>query len=283
MKILYLGDGSHNTTRTERYLSISKTLLDQVQMMWILLGKNANLSYLPDKMSGQYCYVEETKRDSWIVSQKHVTIERYNGMVFCPSTKNGVVCVRRDGHSFWCGNCYKSEDKITPDSAKVFANTILKSGHESVIEHVNISVRIICDRGVSHEIVRHRIASYSQESTRYCNYCKDKFANEITVIRPPAMEAHQATAWFLAMEYAEKAYFEMIKWGARPEIARSVLPNSLKTELVMTTNPRSWRNFFRLRTSPKAHPQIREIAVPMLAQFKEYMPALFGDINAENN
>lgn len=179
--------------------------------------------------------------------------------------------------------CYKSEDKITPDSAKVFANTILKSGHESVIEHVNISVRIICDRGVSHEIVRHRIASYSQESTRYCNYCKDKFANEISVIRPPAMEAHQATAWFLAMEYAEKAYFEMIKWGARPEIARSVLPNSLKTELVMTTNPRSWRNFFRLRTSPKAHPQIREIAVPMLAQFKEYMPALFGDINAENN
>lgn len=175
--------------------------------------------------------------------------------------------------------CYKSEDKITADSSKIFAQNILKSGHESVIEHVNISVRIICDRGVSHEIVRHRMASYSQESTRYCNYCKDKFNNEISVIRPPAMEAHQATAWFLAMEYAEKAYFEMIKWGASAQIARSVLPNSLKTELVMTANPRSWRNFFRLRTSIKAHPQIREIAVPMLAQFKEYMPALFGDIS----
>lgn len=175
--------------------------------------------------------------------------------------------------------CYKSEDKITADSSKIFAQNILKSGHESVIEHVNISVRIICDRGVSHEIVRHRMASYSQESTRYCNYCKDKFNNEISVIRPPAMEAHQATAWFLAMEYAEKAYFEMIKWGASAQIARSVLPNSLKTELVMTANPRSWRNFFRLRTSIKAHPQIREIAVPMLIKFKEYMPALFGDIN----
>lgn len=174
--------------------------------------------------------------------------------------------------------CYKSEDKITDDSAITFVKNIMKTGHESVIEHVNISVRIICDRGVSHEIVRHRIASYSQESTRYCNYCKDKFGSEITVIKPPSMEAHAATAWYLAMEYAEKAYNEMIANGTKPQIARSVLPNSLKTELVMTTNPRSWRNFFKLRTAPSAHPQIREIAIPMLEEFRNRIPVLFDEV-----
>ena len=174
--------------------------------------------------------------------------------------------------------CYKSEDKICDGSAETFIKNILKSNHESVIEHISISVKIICDRGVSHEIVRHRIASYSQESTRYCNYAKDKFSNEITVIRPPAMEAHQGPAWYIAMQNAESSYFEMLKQGAQAQIARSILPNSLKTELVMTTNPRSWRNFFRLRTSKAAHPQIREIAIPMLEEFKVLFPVLFNDI-----
>ena len=184
--------------------------------------------------------------------------------------------------------CYKSEDKITPDSATKFVQTIMKSGHESVIEHIAISVKIICDRGVSHEIVRHRIASYSQESTRYCNYCKDKFGNELTVIAPifwlnPNNDGTPTTdprypIWLEAMASAEKLYFELVKAGATPQEARSVLPNSLKTEIVMTTNPRSWRNFFRLRTSKKAHPQIREIAVPMLKAFVEVLPALFEDL-----
>ncbi len=187
--------------------------------------------------------------------------------------------------------CYKSEDKITPDSAAKFVKTIMKSGHESVIEHVVISVRFICDRGVSHEIVRHRIASFSQESTRYCNYCKDKFGNELTVIAPifwlnPNNDGTPTTdprypIWLEAMTAAERLYFELVKAGATPQEARSVLPNSLKTEVVMTANPRSWRNFFRLRTSPRAHPQMREVAVPLLAKFKEYMPALFEDIIVE--
>lgn len=178
--------------------------------------------------------------------------------------------------------CYKSEDKITPDSSKAFAKTILKSGHESVIEHVQISVRIVCDRGVSHEIVRHRIASFSQESTRYCNYCKDKFGNELTFIEPSFYVGKPFyNVWYMACKNAEDAYLSLIANGSTPQEARSVLPNSLKTELVMTANPRSWRNFFRLRTSPKAHPQMREIAVPMLAQFKEFMPALFDDISVE--
>ena len=177
--------------------------------------------------------------------------------------------------------CYRSEDKINSDSAGMFVKNILKSGHESVIEHVNISVRIICDRGVSHEIVRHRIVSYSQESTRYCVYNKDKFGNEISVIKPCFYEkgSEEYSAWEIACENAEQSYFHLLNLGSTAQEARSVLPNSLKTEIVMTTNPRSWRNFFRLRTSPKAHPQMREISIPMLEKFKEYMPALFGDIN----
>jgi len=127
--------------------------------------------------------------------------------------------------------CYKSEDRITPDSAKGFVKRILDSGHHSVIEHINITVRFICDRGVTHELVRHRLASYSQESTRYANYSEDKFGKEITVIRPLfwAEGSEDYLEWLSAMKQAEKAYMRLIKIGSRPEEARSVLPNSLKT------------------------------------------------------
>ena len=176
--------------------------------------------------------------------------------------------------------CYKSEDRMTADSAAVFLRQILKSGHESVVEHEKVTVRIICDRGVSHEIVRHRIASYSQESTRYCNYAKDKFGNEITVIRP-SFWAEDSTAygiWKQSMEQIEKDYFALLAAGAKPEEARSVLPNSLKTEIVCTMNLREWRHFFRLRTSMRAHPQIREIAIPLLKDMQTQIPVIFDDI-----
>lgn len=183
--------------------------------------------------------------------------------------------------------CYKSEDKITKDSAKKFVASILKSGHESVIEHESISVRIICDRGVTHEIVRHRLASYSQESTRYCNYSKDKFDNQITFIIPCWFEGNHLQdynrpseqTWLNSMRKAELDYEKLIKFGWSPQQARSVLPNSLKTEIVMTCNTREWRHFFKLRTSTKAHPQMREIACPMLDEFKQKIPVIFDDIN----
>jgi thymidylate synthase (FAD) len=177
--------------------------------------------------------------------------------------------------------CYKSEHKITQDSSKAFLTNILKLGHESVIEHVSISVKIVCDRGISHEIVRHRIASYSQESTRFCNYSKDNFGNEITVIEPCFWEKDSDLykKWEESIKASEQEYFYLISNGAKPQEARSVLPNSLKTEIVMTANLRSWRNFFRLRTSQSAHPQIREISIPMLNEFKILMPEIFGDIN----
>lgn len=181
--------------------------------------------------------------------------------------------------------CYKSEDKLTPESARKFVKRILEIGHESVIEHEKITVRIICDRGVTHEIVRHRIASYSQESTRYCNYSKNKFGSEITVIEPcfwkieDEKDKKKYEIWKRAQSEAEKAYLELIDLGATPQEARSVLPNSLKTEIVVTMNIREWRHFFKLRTSKAAHPQMREIAQPLLDEFKKQVPIFFDDIS----
>jgi thymidylate synthase (FAD) len=179
--------------------------------------------------------------------------------------------------------CYKSEDRITYDSAEKFIRNIIKSGHESVIEHEKISVRFICDRGVTHEIVRHRIASYSQESTRYCNYTKEKFGSELTFIRPCFWDEHSENylIWHAQMAAAENAYKLLIESGATPEEARSVLPTSVKTEIAVTMNLREWRHFFKLRGSNRSHPQMREVVLPLLEDFKKLLPVIFEDINVE--
>lgn len=185
--------------------------------------------------------------------------------------------------------CYKSEDKIKEDSAEKFVANIIKRGHEAVLEHASFTVKFTCDRGVSHEIVRHRLAAYCQESTRYCNYSNDKFGNEITVIRPcfwepiPYDEKRETLTayemWETACAEAEKKYFELLAMGATPQEARAVLPNSLKTEVVMTANIREWRHFFKLRCSPAAHPQMRQVAIMLLHMCKEQIPVLFDDID----
>ena len=176
--------------------------------------------------------------------------------------------------------CYKSEDKIDINSAKQFVNIIINSGHEAVLEHYNITVKFICDRGVSHEIVRHRLASYCQESTRYCNYSKDKFGNEITVIKPCfwTEDSQEFTLWRRACELSETYYFSLLEQGAIPQEARSVLPNSLKTEVVMTANLREWRHFLKLRTAKAAHPQMREVAIKLLDIFQKNIPVIFDGI-----
>lgn len=176
--------------------------------------------------------------------------------------------------------CYKSEDKIQESSAEKFISNIVKRGHEAVIEHYNITVKFICDRGVTHEIVRHRLASYCQESTRYCNYANDKFNGEITVIKPMFLEVGTDgwELWHDACAMAEKFYFDLLDFGCTPQEARAVLPNSLKTELVMTANIREFRHFFKLRCSKAAHPQMREVANMLLREFKERIPVLFDDI-----
>lgn len=183
-----------------------------------------------------------------------------------------------------CGRvCYKSEDKITGTSAATFVANIIKRGHEAVLEHYAITVKFICDRGVSHELVRHRLASYCQESTRYCNYAKDGFGYEITVIKPIFLKK-KSLGWYMwrdSCRRAETAYFAMLDMGCTPQEARSVLPNSLKTEVVMTANLREWRHFFKLRTAPAAHPQMREIAVPLLHRMQKLVPVVFDDIGEE--
>ena len=199
--------------------------------------------------------------------------------------------------------CYKSEDKITDESAAAFVASCIERGHEAMIEHASMTVKFIVDRGVSHELVRHRIASFAQESTRYCNYSKDKFGNEITVIKPvffgdipdeaiiaawrgdddkiATPRFRQAIDWYDSCAHAEANYFDMILFGASPQEARSVLPNSLKTEVIMTANMREWRHFFKLRAAGvtgKPHPQMLEVAIPLLNQCKTVFPELFGDI-----
>lgn len=178
---------------------------------------------------------------------------------------------------------YKSEDKITIDSATDFVkNKIIKAGHLSVIEHESFSVRFITDRGISHEIVRHRLASFTQESTRFCNYSKDKHNNELTFIDArPYMACKGTKIWLETMEAAEKNYKAMMKCGISPQFARSILPNSLKTEIVVTANLREWRVIFKQRTAKSAHPQIREIMQPLLKSIKQQIPVIFDDINYE--
>ena len=176
--------------------------------------------------------------------------------------------------------CYKSECKIQVGSARKFVESIIKKGHESVLEHEKVSVRIICDRGVSHEIVRCRIASYSQESTRYCNYSDDRFDKEISVVEPLFFEPGSKAwmYWVKACQMSENMYFSLLDEGCSPQQARSVLPNSVKRELVMTMNLREWRHFFRIRTSKAAHAQMREITIPLLQTMKEKIPVIFDDI-----
>ena len=186
--------------------------------------------------------------------------------------------------------CYKSEDKIKDGSAEKFIKGIIKRGHESVIEHESISVRFVCDRGVSHEIVRHRIASYSQESTRYCNYTNEKYGEQITCIDIASgfeynleneNDRKKYDIWLNAMKEAEKSYFQLIELGASPQEARSVLPNSLKTEIVATMNLRGWRKFFKLRTAKASHPQFREVACMLLEIFAKDYPVFFEDLLVE--
>ena len=192
---------------------------------------------------------------------------------------DGAVILRRLEE---CGRvCYKSEGKITDDSAPKFVAGIVKRGHEAVLEHCSFTVKFICDRGVSHELVRHRMASYCQESTRYCNYSKAQFGCEITVIEPGFLTGDTTgyAIWKQAMADAELAYFSLLEWGCTPQEARAVLPNSLKTEVVMTANIREWRHFLRLRTAAGAHPQMREVALILLDKVHRLIPVCFDDID----
>ena len=177
---------------------------------------------------------------------------------------------------------YKSEDRIEEGSDEKIIGLIKSFKHESTLEHGSITVKFITDRGVSHELVRHRIASFTQESTRYCNYSKGKFGSEITVIEPFffGYDTERYKLWSTACEASEALYLQLLKDGAKAQEARSVLPNSLKTEIVVTANVREWRKIMELRTSKEAHPQIRQIMCPLLVVFREKWLILFDDVGS---
>ena len=183
--------------------------------------------------------------------------------------------------------CYKSEDRITDGSAEKMVAALIRSGHEAMLEHYSFTVKFICDRGIANELVRHRIASFAQESSRYCCYAKDKFGKELTFINPCFWEpdSDNYARWFHEMDESEKTYLAMIESGATPEQARDILPTSIKTEIVMTANLREFRHFFKLRAegiTGKPHPQMLEITIPLLKELKQKIPVVFDDIMMED-
>ena len=169
--------------------------------------------------------------------------------------------------------CYKSEHRITSSSAAPFVRNIITRGHESVLEHISITVRFVTDRAIANELVRHRIAAYSQESTRYCNY-KDK----IEFIYPKNVSDKQLQLIMEACACAATTYHALIADGATPEVARDVLPLCTKTELIATYNLREWRHILRLRTDKAAHPKMRELMQTLLQFFQGLVPIIFDDI-----
>ena len=180
--------------------------------------------------------------------------------------------------------CYKSEDKITADSAAKMVTALLKRGHEAMIEHACASIHVVTDRGITHEFVRHRIASFAQESTRYVNYASGKQDRQIGVVKPLGMTPEQEPIWLNACEYAELFYMRMIDAGCPPEVARDVLPTCTKTELVITCNFREWRHFFKLRrngTTGKPHPKMRALARLVWDSLIDQAGPAFADLAVE--
>lgn len=373
---MYKGDGSHNTTRNERYLSISPVLLNQVQEIWILLGKNALTKY--DSENSDKCYTEQNLRDSWIISKDQLREVEYNDYVYCPSTDNGVVCIRYNGKTMWCGNCYRSEDRITEDSYKKMLDLLMTRKHYSPLEHfiiyltistndaildyldltnkykknkfsrmvvetsgyrttayittnfrvivenewqddlkymtepskhiLGVTAKVNCSIGVSREWNRHRI-SVAEQSTRYCNYSKDKFGSELTYIVPEwiyrVREKYSETTNSLTgknrlylydlnenslirtLSYIDKTvaryieglkrdeedymYFLSTSEGEKltPQEARGRLPLDLATSVYYTAYMDQWNHFFDLRCANNAHPDIRVLATDLKTKFKE--------------
>ena len=190
---------------------------------------------------------------------------------------DGVKIMKRIERA--CRTCYRSEDKISEESYKNLVTNCLNRGHESVLEHEKITVRIYSDIGTYKDLTRHRFASFSVESTRYCSYNKDKYGNEIAVVNPVYMEDKEVfETWKKAIEDMEKAYMKMKELGASTDMCREILPHSTAAEYTMTANIREWKHILELRTTNHVHPAIRQVLIPLLLLFKEQMPEIFGDI-----
>lgn len=178
-----------------------------------------------------------------------------------------------------CRTCYRSEGNITEDSYKKLLKNCLTRGHESVLEHEKITVRIYNDIGSYKDLTRHRFASFSVESTRYCSYDKDKYGNQISVINPVYIEDKEVyETWKKTIEEMEKGYMKLKELGATTDMCRNLLPHSTAAEYTMTANIREWKHIFSLRANNHVHPAIRQVMIPLLKYFKEQMPDIFDDV-----
>lgn len=200
-------------------------------------------------------------------------IEPYARILELPDREAGIALLRKIE---WIARVsHESQDAQTPESWQRFlTSVVLGHGDWSVTEHASVTVEMVIDRGISHEIVRHRIGAYTQSSTRFINHTK----KPASIIRTPLKTVDAAEVWNAAVEYVEKAYEALIQLGEAPQIARSVLPHTLATRLIVTYNLRSWRHFFLMRSTKEAHPQLREVSIPLLKKFQELIPLLYDDI-----
>lgn len=346
IKILYLGDGSHNTTRTEHYCSVSKRLLDELQELFIILGSSATVGYF--ESDSRYCYVNELKSDTQLVGKHDMCLKPYKGKVYCTSTKSGIICIRREGRMCWCGNCYQSEPRNNGETDEEFVKRVILRNHsleeigesrelqlklhlsclecgtvylklpkvnyiaefykaephsktyidyiESnkpsvyvttnirvIVEHGRINdleyicaptehhylrttFNIITDIGVARELARHRTHSISEESTRYCNYSKDKFNNEISFIEPEWLDNSDFTCkydYIVQLTKLELIYKKLLINGWTAQQARQILPLSTKVQTVHTAFDIDWFEFIELRAdacSGSVHPNMKVIA-----------------------
>lgn len=205
---------------------------------------------------------------------------------------NGIQIMKRIERA--CRTCYRSEGKITEDSYKKLLTNCITRGHESVLEHEKITIQMICDIGVYKDLTRHRIASFSIESTRYCNYGKDKFDNEIKFIKPIFYESRheeecddiedvrnaiKTKYWKTCMENIESTYLQMAHIvSTTPDELRMLLPHSTAALVTMTANIREWKHILTLRTSKHTHPAVQQLMIPLLLKFKKEMPEIFNDV-----
>lgn len=195
---------------------------------------------------------------------------------------DGVKIMKRIERA--CRTCYRSEGSVTEDSYKNLLKNCLNRGHESVLEHEKITIRIYSDIGSYKDLTRHRFASFSVESTRYCSYDKNKYGNEISVINPVYMEDKEVyETWKHGIEEMEKTYMKMKELGATTDMCREILPHSTAAEYTMTANIREWKHILSLRTTNHVHPAIRQVLIPLLLLFKEQMPEIFNEVEYDKD
>lgn len=204
-------------------------------------------------------------------------VEPYARMLGVPDVTAGIALLK---HIEWAGRIsHRSEDAQTDDSyARFLRAVVLGKGDWSIVEHASVTVDAVIDRGITHEWVRHRIGAYTQESTRFVNYEKKM---PPSFIMPVGLSIDAAMCWRDSIRDAEDGYRLLVNSGCTPQIARSVFPNALASRIVTTYNLRNWRHFFLMRTTREAHPQMRQVTIPLLAEFQAKIPILYEDIEPE--